>query len=100
MDSGCSRHMTGDKAQFSSLKSKDGGFVTFGDNGKGKVVGIGKIGKILSNSIDYVLCVQGLKHNLLRISQLCDKGYKVVFESTHCMVVESSTNVVKFIGQR
>jgi hypothetical protein len=44
--------------------------------------------------------VHGLKHNLLSISQLCDKGYRVIFESTHCMVVESSTNEVKFLGKR
>jgi hypothetical protein len=100
MDSGCSRHMTGDKAQFSSLKSKDGGHVTFGDDGKGKIIGIGMIGKESSNSIDQVLFVHGLKHNLLSVSQLCDKGYRVIFESTHCMVVESSTNEVKFLGKR
>ncbi|GKV13570.1 hypothetical protein SLEP1_g24565 [Rubroshorea leprosula] len=42
--SGCSRHMTGDPSQFSSLMPLDGGTVTFGDNGKAIVKGIGKIG--------------------------------------------------------
>ncbi|GKV48775.1 hypothetical protein SLEP1_g55568 [Rubroshorea leprosula] len=44
LDSGCSRHMMGDPSQFSSLIPLDGGTVTFGDNGKGIVKGIGKIG--------------------------------------------------------
>ncbi|WP_409226504.1 hypothetical protein, partial [Klebsiella pneumoniae] len=44
LDSGCSRHMTGDKAKFISLTLKDGGYVTFGDDSKGKIIGIGKIG--------------------------------------------------------
>ncbi|WP_439126601.1 hypothetical protein, partial [Photobacterium alginatilyticum] len=43
LDSGCSRHMTGDKTKFTTLAPKDGGYVTFGDNGKGKIIGIGSI---------------------------------------------------------
>uniref|UniRef100_A0A2N9HPJ0 Integrase catalytic domain-containing protein n=1 Tax=Fagus sylvatica TaxID=28930 RepID=A0A2N9HPJ0_FAGSY len=39
-DSGCSRHMTGDKNKFTSLTLKDGGNVKFGDNSKGKIIGI------------------------------------------------------------
>jgi hypothetical protein len=45
LDSGCSRHMTGDKNKFTSLTLKDGGNVKFGDNSKGKIIGIGNIGK-------------------------------------------------------
>ena len=44
LDSGCSRHMTGDKEQFNKLDAKDGGHVTFIDNAKGKIIGIGEIG--------------------------------------------------------
>ena len=38
--------MTGDKEQFHKLDAKDGGHVTFGDNAKGKIIGIGEIEKI------------------------------------------------------
>ena len=31
LDSGCSRHMTGAKSLFKTLKEKEDGFVTFGD---------------------------------------------------------------------
>ena len=68
LDSGCSRHMTGDKNKFTSLTLKDGGNVKFGDNSKGKIIGIGNIGKTHSLVIEYVLLVDGLKHNLLSIS--------------------------------
>ena len=68
LDSGCSRHMTGDENQFTSLKPKDGGLVIFGDNIKGKVIRIGNIGNNSSTSIENVLLVKGLKHNLLSIS--------------------------------
>ncbi|XP_074318888.1 uncharacterized protein LOC141655722 [Silene latifolia] len=55
LDSGCSRHMTGKRNQFLSLSAYDGGNVTFGDNKKGEVIGIGKVGKSLSHSVDDVL---------------------------------------------
>ena len=43
LDSGCSTHMTGDKDQFVTLETKEGGFMIFGDNDKGHIVGFGKI---------------------------------------------------------
>ena len=44
LDSGRFRHMTEDKEQFNKLDAKDGRHVTFGDNTKGKIIGIGEIG--------------------------------------------------------
>ena len=70
--------MTGDKSLFTKLSSKDEGFFIFGDNKKGKIIGIGSIGISPNPSIENVLLVDGLKHNLL-ISQLCDKGNRVLF---------------------
>ena len=45
LDSGCTDHMTGDKDMFRELAENDGPrkYVTFGDNSKGKVVGLGKV---------------------------------------------------------
>ena len=37
--------MTRDKSMFAYPSSKDGGYVTFGDNSKGKIIGIGNVGK-------------------------------------------------------
>ncbi|KAF1886088.1 hypothetical protein Lal_00021370 [Lupinus albus] len=64
LDSGCSRHMTGDKSKFSFILPKDG-FVTYGDNNNGKILGIGRIGKPPHVIIDNVLYVDGLKQNIL-----------------------------------
>jgi hypothetical protein len=47
--------------------------VTFGDNGRSKIVGKGILN--LDNKkikIKKVLCVEYLKHNLLSVSQMCD----------------------------
>lgn len=98
LDSGCSRHMTGDKAMFVNLTSHNGGDVTFGDNNKGKVVGIGNVVN-KSLSISDVLYVKGLKHNLLSISQLCDKGYDIKFEADRCIVREDLENI-SFVASR
>ncbi|BAT86143.1 hypothetical protein VIGAN_04376700, partial [Vigna angularis var. angularis] len=73
--------MTGDKKRFISFEKKKQGFVTYGDNNKGRIIGTGDIGGGNTLTIKDVLCVEGLKHNLLSISQLCDKGLKVTFES-------------------
>ncbi|XP_031260626.1 uncharacterized protein LOC116118804 [Pistacia vera] len=56
LDSGCSRHMTGDKSLFTSLKPKNGGNVTFADNSKGKIIGIDSTGN-KSLTINDVLLV-------------------------------------------
>ncbi|CAN0881045.1 hypothetical protein LINGRAHAP2_LOCUS13994, partial [Linum grandiflorum] len=44
LDSGCSHHMTGNRALFCSLQNRDKGNVRFGDNRPSKILGIGKIG--------------------------------------------------------
>ena len=93
LDSGCSRHMTGDKKQFNKLDAKNGDHITFGDNAKGKIIGIEKIGNPHSLYIHHVLLVDGLKHNLLSISQLCDMGNKVTFYPKNCFI--SSLDEVK-----
>uniref|UniRef100_A0A151UDN7 Retrovirus-related Pol polyprotein from transposon TNT 1-94-like beta-barrel domain-containing protein n=1 Tax=Cajanus cajan TaxID=3821 RepID=A0A151UDN7_CAJCA len=67
LDSGCSRHMTGDPSKFSSLKLKNEGYVTYGDNNKGRILGHGNVGNSSSQTlIENVLLVDGLKHNLYK----------------------------------
>ena len=95
MNSGCSKHMTGKSEMLSSLQHKDGGLVTFGDNNKCKVIAIGNVGQGENPLIENVLLVDGLKHNLLSISQLCDKDYKVLFDKNACHLYDlEMTNVV------
>ena len=86
LDSGCSRHITGDKEKFSNLEVKDGGKVIFGGKQKDKIIGQGKVSEDSSCSVDDVLLVEGLNYNLLSISQLCDKGLRVIFEHDKCKI--------------
>ena len=57
-----------DESKFTFLTKKKRGYVTFGDNAKGRIIGQGNIGNDTS-LIESVLLVDGLKHNLLSISQ-------------------------------
>ena len=50
LDSGYSRYMMDDKAQFVTLKTKEGGTTAVGDNGKGCIIKIDNI-KIIFLSI-------------------------------------------------
>ena len=44
--------------------------------------------------------MDGLKHNLLSISQLCDKGFKIEFNKNCCLISEAKCNEVIYIGKR
>nr|KYP50880.1 hypothetical protein KK1_027345 [Cajanus cajan] len=46
MGTGCLRHMTGDKSKFISLQEKESGIVTYKDNNKGKILGLGFDAKV------------------------------------------------------
>ncbi|VFQ81008.1 unnamed protein product [Cuscuta campestris] len=74
LDSGCSKHMTGDASKFRSLEYFKGGDVVFGDNNKRRIIGSGTVGRDNATTVENVLLVEGLKHNLLSISQLCNRG--------------------------
>lgn len=92
--------MSGNPSLFSELKREFHGTVTFGDKSKGKIIGVGKIGKNSQNLLDHVYLVDGLKYNLLSISQLCDKGNRVSFESTQCQVEDIKTGKINLQGPR
>ena len=66
LNSGCLRHMTGDESKFAFLTKKIGGYDTFGDNAKGKIIGQGNISNDTSSLIENVLLVDGLKHNIFK----------------------------------
>ena len=100
IDSGCSKHMTRDASKFTHISPKNSGHVTYGDNNKGRILGIIKIGTNSSTFIENVLLVDGLKHNLLSVSQLCDKGYLVSFDSHNCVIENKHDRNIKHIGYR
>ena len=74
--------------------------MTYGDNNKGKILGSRDIGDKDSLIIKYVLLVEGLKHNLLSICQLCNKGLQVTFEPKSCLVSNLDSRKILLVGKR
>ncbi|GJW61730.1 hypothetical protein Tco_0111065 [Tanacetum coccineum] len=80
IDSGCSRHMTGNKAYLVDYQDYNGGPVAFG----------GSKDKISTGKLDFedVCFVKELQlFNLFSVSQMCDKKNKVLFTDTECLVL-------------
>jgi hypothetical protein len=98
IESGCSKHMTGDKGNFISLSEIKSGNVTFRNDDPGKIKGKGMVS--LSNGkgkSQDVLLVDGLKHNFLSVSQICDRGCEVVFTSKGCKI--NSVNLGQVVAK-
>ena len=88
------------KSNFLPLSESKSGNVTFGNGAPGKIKGKGMVGfNNGKGKSQYVLFVDGLKHNLLSVSQVYDKGCEVVFTSRYCKIksVPSRQLVVKGI---
>ncbi|XP_062104023.1 uncharacterized protein LOC133815170 [Humulus lupulus] len=93
-DSGCSRHMTGNRNVLVNYKEGKEGAVTFGDGNKGQIFGKGDLVLNGVAPLTEVLYVKGLKANLISISQLYDNDFTVSFSKTHCLVATNGCSVL------
>ena len=50
--------------------------------------------------IEKVALVSGLKHNLLSISQITDRGYHVSFMEEHCEIISKKIGKIVLTGYR
>ncbi|GKB53511.1 hypothetical protein Tco_0904264 [Tanacetum coccineum] len=86
VDSGCSRHMTGNNAYLAEYQDFNGGPVAFGGS-KGYITSKDKI-KIGKLDFEDVCFVKELQHfNLFFMSQIYDKKNKVLFTDSECLVL-------------
>ncbi|KAL8157440.1 hypothetical protein AgCh_002223 [Apium graveolens] len=90
--------MTGDKSKFISLVAKEGGLVTLGDSNTVRIIGKGIIGNDRF-AISNVRLVDGLKYNLISVSQLTDVGHKVKFDKDVCYI-GTKTNEFALVAKR
>jgi hypothetical protein len=90
LDSACSKHMTGDRALLKDIQMARGGRITFGDGSQAKVIGNGQINIPGLEVSQKALYVEGLKANLLSISQLCDDDLVVQFSKKECNIFDSN----------
>ncbi|GJU08135.1 integrase, catalytic region, zinc finger, CCHC-type containing protein [Tanacetum coccineum] len=85
IDSGCSKHMTGDRSLLKIFFKKFMGTVHFGNDNFAANTGYGDY--IQGNiTICHVYYVEGLGHNLFSVEQFCDGDLEVAFRSKTCYV--------------
>nr|GFA37619.1 integrase, catalytic region, zinc finger, CCHC-type, peptidase aspartic, catalytic [Tanacetum cinerariifolium] len=82
LDSGCSKHMTGDLSQLVNFVQKFFGTVKFGNDHVGKIMGYGdyQIGNVTVYRVYYV---EGLGHNLFSVGKSTRKKHKPKSEDTN-----------------
>ncbi|GJS66276.1 hypothetical protein Tco_0680840 [Tanacetum coccineum] len=85
LDSGCSKHMTGDRSRLRNFVKKFIGTVRFGNDHFGAIMGYGDY--VIGDSvISRVYYVEGLGHNLFSVGQFCDSDLEVAFRKHSCYV--------------
>nr|ABA98050.2 retrotransposon protein, putative, unclassified [Oryza sativa Japonica Group] len=100
VDSVCSRHMTGDKNWFSSLKkaSKTESII-FSDAATSAVLATGLVKVNEKFELKNVALVEDLKYNLLSVSQIVDENFEVHFKKTGSKVFDSCGDSVLNISR-
>ncbi|GJW17136.1 retrovirus-related pol polyprotein from transposon TNT 1-94, partial [Tanacetum coccineum] len=85
LDSGCSKHMTGDRLRLRNFVKKFIETVRFGNNHFGAIIGYGDY--VIGDSvISRVYYVEGLGHNLFFVGQFYDLNLEVAFRKHTCFV--------------
>jgi len=85
---------------FIDFKRRERGFVSYGDNNQGKILGKGVVGNPSTTTIKDVMLVKGLKHNLLKISQFCNNGFTITFNTHSCIIEHNDGKEIMFKGLR
>ncbi|GJR30456.1 hypothetical protein Tco_1106688 [Tanacetum coccineum] len=91
VDSGCTKHMTGNLKLLCNFIEKYLGIVYFGNDQFALIIGYGDLvqGNITINRVYYV---EGLNHNLFSIGQFCDADLGVAFRKSMCFVRDLQGN--------
>ncbi|GJV55309.1 retrovirus-related pol polyprotein from transposon TNT 1-94 [Tanacetum coccineum] len=91
VDSGCSKHMTGNLKLLSNFVEKFLGTVKFGNDQIALILGYGDLvqGNITIKRVYYV---EGLNHNLFSVGQFCDADLEVAFRKSTCYIRDLKGN--------
>ncbi|GJU11072.1 retrovirus-related pol polyprotein from transposon TNT 1-94 [Tanacetum coccineum] len=91
VDSGCTKHMTGNLKLLCNFVEKFLGTVRFGNDQFAPILGYGDL--IQGNvTIKRVYYVEGLNHNLFSVGQFCDADLEVAFRKSTCFVRDLQGN--------
>nr|GEU89101.1 integrase, catalytic region, zinc finger, CCHC-type, peptidase aspartic, catalytic [Tanacetum cinerariifolium] len=85
LDSGCSKHMTGNRSQLMNFVSKFLGTVRFRNEQITRILGYGNyhLGNVINSRVYYV---DGLGHNLFSVGQFCDADLEAAFRKNTCFI--------------
>ena len=87
VDSGYSKHMIGNKHFFIKLDKGKEGSITFGNDQSARIIGRGtSCLNSKKNLAENVLLIEDMEHNLLSVSQTCDKGQYMIFDLSGCQI--------------
>nr|GEX50368.1 hypothetical protein [Tanacetum cinerariifolium] len=91
VDSGCSKHMTGNLKLLINFVEKFLGTVKFGNGQIAPILGYGDLvqGAITIKRVYYV---EGLNHNLFSVGQFCDADLEVDFRKSMCYIRDLKGN--------
>nr|GEW03967.1 retrovirus-related Pol polyprotein from transposon TNT 1-94 [Tanacetum cinerariifolium] len=91
VDSGCSKHMTGNLKLLINFVEKFLGTVTFGNDQIAPILGYGDLvqGAVTIKRVYYV---EGLNHNLFSVGQFCDADFEVAFRKSTCFIRDLKGN--------
>nr|GEZ76435.1 integrase, catalytic region, zinc finger, CCHC-type, peptidase aspartic, catalytic [Tanacetum cinerariifolium] len=78
LDSGSSKHMTGDRSQLTNFVNKFVGTIKFRNDHVAKIMGYGDY-QIMNVMISRVYYMKGLGHKLFFVRQFCDSNLEVAF---------------------
>jgi hypothetical protein len=93
--------MTGDRDKFLTLQEERNGSVSFGNDHSSKIIGKGTIRiRNKNEKAENVLLVEDMKHNILSVSQMCDQGHKVTFDSQKCEIRKEGSRKLVAITAR
>jgi len=93
--------MCGQRDLFGDLDETIQGLVTFGDTSKVLVKGKGNIPIKLKNCdhsyIANVYYVPAIKHNMLSVGQLLEKGYTLFMKNCHLIVKDYNGRLIAYV---
>nr|GEY88515.1 retrovirus-related Pol polyprotein from transposon TNT 1-94 [Tanacetum cinerariifolium] len=98
VDSGCTKHMTGNLKLLCTFVEKFPGTVRFGNDQFAPILSYGDLvqGNVTINRVYYV---EGLNHNLFSVGQFCDADFEVAFRKSTCFVRDLQGNDL-LVGNR
>ncbi|GJR40788.1 hypothetical protein Tco_1216472 [Tanacetum coccineum] len=91
VDSGCTKHITGDLKLLCNFVEKFLGTVHFGNDQFALILGYGDLNQG-NVTIKRVYYVEGLNHNLFSVGQFCDADLVVAFRKFTCFVRDLQGN--------